>query len=252
MSLLTDGMISGLEDLQAHDSNILETSRTEGIELGAKLGAAEQAIQLEVAAFLLRVKPESIQTGGNGAYDLSRVAVTPALRRWHSLMTLAAVYGDAYSSQLNERYQERLRHFSSLARETAELFYELGAGIVTNPVGRAAKPTVTATGSGGASTAYTVRTAWRSTTGETGAASMPTTLDASGGQLFEVDAGPAPAGVIGFDVYVGLEGSELVRQNGTPIAPGQIWTLPPAGVVTGIPAGDGQSPDYFVKRNRIL
>ncbi len=250
MALLTDGMISGLEDLQAYDSSLLETSRNEGIELGAKLAAAELAVQLEIAAFLKRVRPESISNGPNEDYDLSHVVVTPALRRWHSLETLAEIYGDAYHSQLNDRYEGRWRHFTKQARDAADTLYELGVGIVANPIPRVAKPALTATGSGGASTTYTVRVAWRNAAGESGAASKPATLDASNGQLFEVDAGSAPAGVMGFDVYAGGEGAVPERQNSAPIAAGQVWSLPSSGVVPGVAAGEGQIPDYLVRRDR--
>ena len=250
MALLTDGMISGLEDLQALDSDLLETSRNEGIDLAAKLVVSEEAVQLETGAFLLRTKPDSISSSASGAYDLNRVAVTPGLRRWHSLLTLAEVYGDAYGSQLNERYLGRWQKFVKLAKDTSDLVYELGIGIVMNPIPRAEKPVVTVAGNGGLNTVYTIRTAWRSGTGESGAPSAPATLNASNGELFTVDAGTAPTVAIGFDVYVGTDGVAPMKQNAEPMAPGTIWALPSSGIVTGLPAGDGQIPDYFVRRSR--
>lgn len=250
MALFTDGAISSLEDLQALDSAIAETARTEGLDLSRKLVVAEEALRLELAAFLLRAQ-SSPGTVAHNAYDLSRVVVTPELRRWHSLRTLQEVYGDAYNSHLNDRYAGKWKHFTGQVRETADLIFEVGVGLVDLPVPRPGRPAVAASGGGGAVGPYLVMTAWVGQRGDRGAVSEPVLFDAAGGELLSVDAGSAPAGVIGFDVYVGFGGSAPVRQNASPVAAGSAWQMPLEGLVDGPQAGTGQAASYYIRRSRL-
>ncbi len=252
MALLTDGPVSELRDLQAMDSTILETAKHEGIGLDAKLAIATEQIQLEVAAFLLRTQASSIIPSGTGSYELSRVVVTPGLHRWHTLRTLVEVYSDAYNSQLNDRYLGKWKHFSMLAREAADLLFELGVGLVGFPIPQAPAPEVTSAGGNGPAETYVVRIGWRSAQGTAGAAGEAVVYDASGGELIQVAAGTAPAGVTGWDVFVGLAGETVRRQNGSPIGLEQVWLLPESGLVAGTAVGTGQSPEYHVRRSRTF
>ncbi|MFN7920744.1 MAG: hypothetical protein U0Q16_11640 [Bryobacteraceae bacterium] len=250
MALFTDGAISSLEDLQALDSAIVETARTEGVDLSRKLVVAEEALRLELAAFLLRAQ-SSPGTVTVNAYDLSRVVVTPELRRWHSLRTLQEVYGDVYNSHLNDRYAGKWQHFTSQVKETVELIFEVGIGLVDLPVPRPAKPAVTAAGTGGAIGPYVVMTAWVGQRGDRGALSEGASIDAPNGELLTVDAGAAPAGVTGFDVYVGFGGAAPVRQNAAPVSAGTQWQMPAGGAVIGPEPGSGQTASYYIRRSRL-
>ena len=40
-----------------------------------------------------------------------QVVVTPPLKLWHTFRTLEMVYGDAYNSQLNDRYAGKRDEF---------------------------------------------------------------------------------------------------------------------------------------------
>jgi len=252
MALLTDGNVSALADLQAYDSSILETARTEGVSLDAKLAVAQEAIGLEIAAFLLRTQSASTLSAQESAYELGKVVVTPALRRWHTLRTLAEVYCDVHGNQMNERYLAKWRHFSKLAREAADLIYELGVGLVSVPIPRPRKPAVTAVGSGGVAGSYIVQVAWRSSTGASGAPSEPVSLNAPEGELFQVDAGAAPGHVSGFDVYAGVDGGPVTLQTLAPMPAGAIWAVPLTGLISGLPLPEGQLPEFYVRRNRSL
>lgn len=252
MALLTDGQVSTLSDLQAYDSSILETAKTESVPLGAKLSVAEEAIGLEIAAFLLRAQSAATLSAQESAYELSRVVVTPALRRWHSLRTLAEVYCDVHNSQLNDRYLGRWKHFSKLSRDAADLIFELGVGVVNAPVPRPRKPVVTAVGAGGVAGSYSVQIAWRSASGASGALSEPAGLNATEGELFQVDAGVAPGNVSGFDVYAGVDGGPVTLQTITPMQVGAVWAVPVTGLIAGLPPSEGQGPDYYIRRNRAL
>lgn len=251
MALVMDGMISTVDDLRALDSAVLETSTGEGIDLNKKLQVAQDAVHLELSVFLLRARNNNGVTGPG--VDLSNVVVTSALRRWHSLRTLAELYSDAYNAQFNDRYLGKWRHYAKQARETSDLLFEYGVGLANVAIPRAAKPELEGTGSGGSITGYYVRTAWRTAHGVSGAASELAALVAANGETLVVRASaPAPAGVVGFDVYVGLSEEKLARQNATPIVPGQAWSVPPPGLIAGPPPPEGQQPDYYVRRNRTL
>ena len=248
MALFTDGPAASIEDLQALDSAIFETSRTENISLPGKLDIARQAIELELSVFLLRTARLDVA----GEADIRRVVVTPGMRRWHALRTLAEVYGDAYSSQLNDRYLGKWKSFRELSKETAELLMELGVGVVRNPVPKASPPTVRATsGSGGIET-YAIRVCWRNAFGEAGATSDPVILEASDVEVPEVSVGLAPAGCIGWDVYIGTSPDSTIRQNESPIHPASTWSPAGSVITSGTGPSTGQSPEYFIRRRRTF
>jgi hypothetical protein len=238
MALLTDGF--------------MVTTRTEGIALDAKLRIATEQIQLEIAAFLLRTQTGSILPANHSSYDLSRVVVTAGLQRWHTLRTLVEVYSDAYNSQLNDRYLGKWKHFAGDARDTVDLLFELGIGLVNSPVPRAPKPTVTEAGSGGPATTYYVQVGWRNGAGAAGAPSEIVTFAANEEQLIQVDAGGSPVGVTGWDVFVGSLDQEITRQNGGPIPAGDVWLMPAGGLISGPAPGNGQSPDFYARRVRVI
>lgn len=248
MALFTDGPPASIEDLQAFDSAIFETSRTENISLPGKLDIAKQAIELELSVFLLRTARLEVA----GEAEISRVVVTPGLRRWHALRTLAEVYSDAYSSQLNDRYLGKWKSFRELSKETAELLMELGVGVVRNPVPKATSPTVRAKAGSGLTGTYVIRVCWRNAFGHTGAVSAPVILETSDGEVPEVSVGLAPAGCIGWDVYIGASPDSTTRQNESPIHPASAWS-PEGGVTTsGAGPSAGQSPEYFIRRRRTF
>jgi hypothetical protein len=248
VALVMDGAISTVDDLRALDSAILETSTGEGINLTNKLRVAEEALHLELAVFLLRA---ANQNGVSGpGVNLGSVVVTTPLRRWHSLRTLVEVYSDAYNSQFNDRYLGKWKHYSKLTRETSDLLFDYGVGIVSTPVPRPPQPIVTAGPTGGPIGQFYVRTAWRGPFGTPGALSETAGFAAPEGQRFIVDPGAAPVGITGFDVYSGEEETALTRQNSSPIPAGTTWTLPPGGIVAGPAPAAEQKPDHYIRRNR--
>jgi hypothetical protein len=248
MALLIDGPASDVEDLQAVDSSILETARNENISVTAKLDVARQAMELELSVFLLRTG----NLGSGGDRELGRVVVTPGLRRWHTLRTLAEVYGDAYSSQLNDRYLGKWKSFKEMARETSELLMELGVGLVNNPVPKASTPAVTVVPGAGPGGIYAVRVAWRNSMGESGSASDAVVVEAGPGEVPRVEAGALAGGCTGWDVYLGSSADQTTRQNESPLAPGGAWTLPVGGMIVGANAPSGQTPEYFVRKRRVF
>jgi len=247
MALYTDGNISTLSDLQAHDAALLEVSNTEGIDLTSKLEIAEAEIGLEIEAVLLQRA-----TIGSAQTHLSQVVVTTGLQRWHTLHTLALAYGDAYNSQFNDRYEGKWKRFVRLARNAEELFFQIGIGIVLEPIPRA-KPMITLglPGSVPAAT-YLAQVAWRSAAGAVGAPSSEVVVVANNGEQILVGAADPPPTATAFDVFMAVVGTEAVRQNAVPVPAGDLFVLPDTGVVAGAPPSNGQAADFFLYRNRIL
>lgn len=251
MALLTDGPVAEIADLQAYDSSILDTARNEGIGLDKKIEVAQRKLELELSVFLPRMGGEGL-IAPNGQVELRKVVVTAGLERWHVLETLAAVYCDAYNSQLNDRYLGRWKEYARLAEQTAELVREVGVGIVRDPLPRPAAPEVAAAGAAGADVTYAIQVAWRSASGGSSAASPVTYYSAADGAQPAVSAPGAPENAAGWDVYVSIAGSVPLKQNIGAIPAGTSWTLPGTGLVPGLPASSGQTPDYYVRRSRVL
>ncbi len=251
MALLTDGPVSTAADLQAHDSSILDTARTEGIDLEAKIAIAQRELELQISVFLLRMGDGGTM-GPAGEPDLRKVVVTAGVERWHALLTLAAVYRDAHGSQLNDRYLARWQQFAKLASETADLAMETGIGAVRAPIGRPSAPTVSGSGVAAPGISYEIAVAWRSAFGSTSAASAAAIHDGANGAFPVVSVTGAPPDAAGWDVFAALAGGVPTRQNAAILSPGSAWTLPDTGLVNGPPAAPGQSPDYYVRRSRGL
>jgi len=72
------------------------------------------------------------------------------------------------------------------------------------------------------------------------------------GSLLAVNVNAPPAGVTGWNVYVGLSLDQLSLQFGGPLAPGTPWTIPSTGLVQGKPPGDGQTPDQYYYPQQLL
>lgn len=143
MALFTDGPISGTIEIQDYDNSILQIVSAENIDLNAKARLAQEEIASELTLFLLRRLP-----GGDPQWTvrqkvgLSDVAVTDPLRQWHAHKTLALVYRDAYFNQLNDRYKGKWQEYEKLADTSAANYFQIGAGLVANPIPKAGAPMV--------------------------------------------------------------------------------------------------------------
>jgi hypothetical protein len=249
MALLTDGQVSTLEDLQGIDASVLEVARVERIDLDRKLLSAQDEIGLEVKRFVLEHGLEGRLIGSGGEAAVDRVVVTPGLKRWHSLRTLANVYSDAYFSQLNDRYRNKWEHYRELAEEASDLLFATGVGAVASGVSRAAPPVVEASGIAGAQETYFIAVALEDAGGREGAPSETVAFSTNELPRVRLDE-PAPAGW-GFHVYAGLSDATMSKQTESAIEAGQDWVSPGGGLAAGAPRGDGQAAEYFLRRERI-
>ncbi len=238
MALFTDGAVSGIEDLMAYESAILEVATTEQIDLTIKLGLAQDELGINLEAFLSRQRTSA---------GLGNVIVTEPLKKWHTFHALAMVYRDAYHRQLNDRYEAKWNEYIRLSQWAREALNQTGLGLTDDPIPRAAKPQLSYTsGISGAATYY-VRVAWRNIENEEGAPSDIATLTAPDGNALVVTPVNPPASAVGWNVYVGFSAEEQTRQNTTPIAVGAAWTAPASGIVQGTSAGAGQTPEYYLQ-----
>ncbi len=238
MALLVDGDLNRVEELKDWDTTVLDVANSEGIDLPAKLRLAWKEIEEEVQGFLLWQE----------AGELGQALVDQAMRKWHALMTLEAVYRDAYFSQLNDRYEKRWKHYAELAAAQERRYFQLGVATVSKPVRRPERVVVTF-GEGTAPAAtYWVRATHLDEAGRESAASEVQMVSSPLPHSMTVGLAYAPAGVTHWNVYVGLESGSMSLQNAAPMVAGGLWVLPESGVRSGRPPGDGQAADGRIER----
>jgi len=251
MALFADGKISGLDDLAAQDSQLLDTASEEGINVTQKLALAQGEIGIELVSML-----ESLQLA-NWPFSLAlepsiaSIVVTPALQLWHAYRTLEMVYGDAYSNQLNDRYAAKRDQFHQFAGWAREKLVQTGLGICTNPIARAETPLLMATPGTLPDGTYYVTMAWLNQAGEEGASGVPDAITTSN-STFKVQPVAPPSNVTGWNVYVGQAPETMVIQNDGLIAVSQLWQQPPALRTTGQAPGTGQAANYLKPIPRVL
>jgi hypothetical protein len=252
--LLTDGCPNTTEDLRVYESAILDVSSEEAINLDTKLRLATEEISEIVLNILL--DNTSIARGGDmtrRALGVSDVVVTRQLKRWHALYTLAIFYRDAYNNQLNDRYLAKWNEYVLLARGARDSTLQYGIGLVTAPIPEAGTPVLGSAPGLLPATVYYVQITWVSATGAEGNPGKATAFEAPVASLMTVTNGSnVPAVATAFNVYVGLTDCPLTLQNSSPIPIGDTFIEASTGLVAGVPAGMGQSPDLYITGGSIL
>jgi len=118
-----------------------------------------------------------------------------------------------------------------LAPNTISAVYLNGVSIPAAGYSAATNGALAQVSSGSLSGAtYYVRSAWVTESGET-ATSVETSLAVSANHVLQVSApSGAPAGAIGWNVYVSTSTATETRQNGSPIPLGNTWQEPNTGL----------------------
>jgi len=251
MALFTDGTVSSIEDLTGQDSQLLSVASTEGIDVGRKLALAKEEIGAELTVLLRKLSHSDHTSWAAAPLDVDSVVVTAPLRLWHTYLTLEMVYRDAYNSQLNDRYAGKRDQFHELREIAYERLIQIGVGIAAQPVPQATAPTVTPIPGTLPNGTYYVSAAWVNERGEEGASSSPAVTTIAESTL-QADAGAPPVHVTGWNVYVGDAQESMILQNGTPIAPGQLWQAGGALTTSGKGPGSGQEPTYLKAVPRLI
>lgn len=251
MALFHDGPISDTSDLQKYENDILNVASAEGVDLGAKMALAQRELANELLLFLLR-RPyvREAWLGDRREREVQDVVVTGPLRQWHVHKSLAFVYRDAYNNQLNDRYQGKWLEYEELAKASERTYFQIGVGLVPDPVPKATVPMLsTATGAGAGATYY-VAVTWVNAAGHEGAPSDLVELTTTDGQQMVVSVGAPPENVTGWNVYVGTSPDSVTLQNPASLPTGGSWTM--NGLSSGAPPGDGQRPSWFVVDHRVI
>jgi hypothetical protein len=251
MALFIDGPPSSIEDLSAQDSQLLDVATVEGIDVTQKLELAHEEIGIELYSLLNRMRPAGFLLWISVKPNLTGVVLTPPLKQWHTYRALEMFYADAYNSQLNDRYAGKRDQFHELAKKAYDKVIEAGVGMVLSPVPRPETPALSPTAGSLPDNLYYVTTTWVNRGNEESAPARPSSIMTSA-STFLVQAGEAPSGVTGWNVYAGTDLKSLRLQNEVELSPGDTWVQPDTMATTGRRAGHGQPQDYHQPVPRML
>ena len=213
MPLITDGIINTTEELAAYENGILDLASTEAIDISQKMILAQDDIALQIALFLAGQGSEDPKAHLRRVMGCADVVATTPLKRWHALKSVALIYQDAFNNQLNDRYRAKWTTYEGLAQASGNRYLESGVGIVANPVPKAPAPICSTSISAPASDPYYVRVSWINNYGQEGAASDAAVVSAA----VPVEAPSAPAGISAWNIYAGMDPTEVFLQNAAPL-----------------------------------
>ncbi len=250
MALFSDGSVSTVADLTAQDSSVLEVAATERIDLTQKLQLALAEVGQELASSLERTRSIYSPLLGQKQLTVANVAVTPSLQVWHTYRALAAVYRDAYFSQLNARYSAKWQAFEKLARKAMLDTLEVGVGMVWDPMPQAGAPQLSTVAGAGPGGAFYAAVSFVNAAGEEGLASTVLDLTVAAGNLLVIAAGTAPSNAKGWNAYAGADPGALALLNATPLPIGAAFTWT-AGTVGGRGPAGGQMPNVLRVLSRM-
>jgi hypothetical protein len=252
MALFNDGPISAAADLQRYENAVLSIASAEGIDLGAKIMLAQQDLANEVLLFLFRrASLRDFSLGFRRSRGVTDVVVTDTMRQWHIHKTLALIYRDAYNNQLNDRYQGKWAEYEQLTKASAQTYFQIGVGLVADPVAKAAAPVLTPVAGTAAGGMFYVAVTWVNGASQEGAPSDFAQLGTSNGQQLVVTVAGPPQDVTSWNVYVGTSPTTLNLQNAGPLLIGSSWTMT-SGLNPGAPLPGGQQPTWFLVDHRVI
>lgn len=250
MALFVDGPACTIEDLTDQDAGLLEVSLNTGINLSTKLRLAVEEIRSDLHLWLESPRPTLERIWGP-LFHVEQVVVTPELRRWEAMHTLAMVYRDAYFSQLVDRYQAKWQEYGRLTADARDSFIASGVGLVRDPLSRAMPPLLTTTPGPQEGGTFYASVSWVNAVNQEGAASAASSLVVTDGNLMVVAATRAPKNAVGFNVYAGTALNGMFLQNDVMLPPGGTFLYVP-GTTQGRLPGKGQKPDFVRLPGRTL
>lgn len=253
MALFTDGILTQESDLQDRESSVLNVAALEGVDTGAKRTLAQEEIASQIQLFLLRdpwLDPKRLVRRLNGVCD---VVVSVPLKQWHAEASIAMIYSDAYSNQLNDRYLAKVTQYEALARESAIRYFQKGVELVVDPIPKAVCPSLTAVNGAASSATYFFALAWENAQGQAGTPSDVVSLSCGAGTIPMLTMIAAPQNARAWSIYGGTDPGALALQYSGSFPAPLVWQLPVSGLIVGPPPGSGQTPERFViNQSRIL
>lgn len=252
MALFSDGPISDAKDLQRYENAILNVASAERIDLGAKIMLAQQDLANEILLFLFRRSSLGDYLAGfRRSRGVKDVVITDPMRQWHIHRALALIYRDAYNNQLNDRYEGKWAEYELLAKASARTYFQIGVGLVADPVPKAAAPMLASVAGTAAGGTFYVAVTWVNALGQEGAPSDFVPLSTSDGEQLVVTVGTAPQNITSWNAYVGTSPGMLNLQNESPLGTSNSWTMTSA-LTAGRPLARGQEPTWFVVDHRVI
>lgn len=249
MALFQDGPISSLEDLRVYETSLLETASVEGVSLSNKLALAQQELSNEILRFLIQqLEPAESVTPGR----LAQVVATDPLRRWHALRTLSVFFRDVHHNQLNDRYRAKWDAYESEARAAARLLWEVGVGLVRNPLPRPKAPELTLVPSEEEYPQLLLKATWAVGSSEESSASDSVLFASVSQETPRLTVKDPPPRATGWHVYAGLAEGELSRQTVTALGLTDDWVMPSNIPIAGPSIPFGQAPDQYIRLQRLL
>jgi hypothetical protein len=249
MALFVDGPASTIGDLTDQDAGLLDVALNTGINVSTKLRLAVEEIRTDLHLWLIRprsvlypvIAPELVW---GPTLRVEQIVVTPPLKRWETMHTLALVYRDAYFSQLVDRYQAKWQEYARLTRGASESFIASGLGLVADPVVQAAPPIISTTpGPQNGGTFYASVT-WVNAANQEGLPSYVSSITVANGNLMTVGVTGTPKNVVGFNVYAGTSLTDMLLQNDVLLPLSATYLYVPGDITQGRLPGNGQTPDF--------
>jgi hypothetical protein len=117
----TDGAVTTREALGAYESSVGATAISEGIDVEQKIALAQALVGEDIEDFL---RHEEVAESSIGS-----VWVSAGIVRWVEYLALELIFRDAFHSQLNDRYEAKLKRYEIMARAERLRVLESGVGI---------------------------------------------------------------------------------------------------------------------------
>jgi hypothetical protein len=256
MALFTDSAIVTIDDLLTFEVSLVQVTSSHGINVEGKIGLAMSAISDRLMLWLLNCGSSDLQWMNRRSLGLTTIVVTPVLTRWICLESLVRIYAEAYNAQLNTRYRGKLEEYQTEAERTANLYFQTGVGIVSNPLPRPAMPLISVQAGNVPAQSIFISTAWADSAGRESALSPQNAILLNDNSSIAIamaeGALGAPKAAVSWNVYGGTETTTLSKQNAGPLEIGSTWELPVSGLLIGSPFNGGQAPEYQIMLSRQI
>jgi hypothetical protein len=255
MALYTDPDVITLDDLLQFEAGLVQISSSHNIDVQTKISLAIAAIADRLMVWLLDIGGSDPQWLSRRSLGLSTIVVTSPLQRWLCFDSLSRFFAEAYSVQLNTRFQAKWTEYQKEAQTAAEMVMMSGLGLVYNPLAKPLLPVVTITPGSLTPRPLFIRTAWtdkfhaESALSPIAAVLLNTTSEIS---VSNDAAAVIPPTAVGWNVYVGTSAEAISRQNVEPLPLSSIWSDSGPALSNGPAPLDGQQPDFYVTLSRQI
>jgi hypothetical protein len=132
------------------------------------------------------------------------------------------------------------------------MLFQSGIGIVSSPLAAAQTPEIDILSGTLPAATYFVQVTWLNSISEEGAPSPVASATAPDQNALQVKSSSPPVNAINWNVYGGTSIDSVTLQNASPIPLGQSWVMPNSGLISGVPPGTGQAPNYYYQLPRYL